>query len=178
MARIVVVSASEATRERLCGLLVSSGFQVFRSCGSGNELRRALNESEDCVVIQAGRIPGCRPDDLIWDYQGKMQFLLIAKAEVLAECESEAIFRLSLPTSGQTVIGAVQILSQLHGMQMPKRTQPDKEIVERAKQLLMKTRGMTEPEAHREMQLYAMNHGIKMVDCAAKIIQASERSGK
>ena len=39
----------------------------------------------------------------------------------------------------------------------------------------MKQQGITEPEAHRALQQYAMNHGIKMADYAAQVIKLSKR---
>ena len=141
MARIVVVSQSEDSRSKLVRLLASSGLQVFRSCSSGSELRRALSESEDCVVVMI---------------------------------ESPNIFRLAMPASGQAVIGAVEMLSQLHRMKLPHRTGESKDIVDRAKAVLMKQKGLTEPEAHRAMQQYAMNHGMKMAEFAQQILDKSE----
>ena len=35
----------------------------------------------------------------------------------------------------------------------------------------MKQKGLSEPEAHRTMQQYAMNHGIKMAEFAAQILK-------
>ena len=173
MARIVIVSQSEPSRTQLSRLLASSGYQVFRSCASGSELRRALNDSEDCLVIMIGTVSECKPDDLIWDYRDSIQLLLIAKPPVLDDCESTEIFRMPMPVSGQSVLGAVEMLSQLHRMRMPRRTGESKDIVDQAKKLLMKQQGLTEPEAHRALQQYAMNHGIKMADFAAKILDAA-----
>ena len=59
---------------------------------------------------------------------------------------------------------------------MPKRQGEEKNLVEQAKQTLMKSRGLTEPEAHRAMQQYAMNHGIKMADYAAQLLHSSKRT--
>ena len=168
MARIVVVSQSEDSRSKLVRLLASSGLQVFRSCSSGSELRRALSESEDCVVVMIGFTPDCKPDELMWDYKDSIQILLIAKQAVLDNIESPNIFRLAMPASGQAVIGAVEMLSQLH------RTGESKDIVDRAKAVLMKQKGLTEPEAHRAMQQYAMNHGMKMAEFAQQILDKSE----
>ena len=137
MARIVVVSQSEDSRSKLVRLLASSGLQVFRSCSSGSELRRALSESEDCVVVMIGFTPDCKPDELMWDYKDSIQILLIAK-------------------------------------QAPRRTGESKDIVDRAKAVLMKQKGLTEPEAHRAMQQYAMNHGMKMAEFAQQILDKSE----
>ena len=44
----------------------------------------------------------------------------------------------------------------------------------RAKAVLMKRKSLTEPEAHRAMQQYAMNHGMKMAEFARRILEQSE----
>lgn len=176
MARIVIASASEASREQMNRLLTSSGFSVFRSCASGSELRRTINECEDGIVVFMGSLPGCKPDELQWDYGDRVQILLIGKPLLLESCESPEIFRLPLPISGQALIGAVQMLSQLHQMRLPKRTGTEKQTVEDAKKLLMRQHGITEPEAHRALQQYAMRHGMKMSDYAAQLISASRKT--
>lgn len=173
MARMIIASASEANRDQLSRLLASSGFAVYRSCSSGSSLRRALSESEDSIVIYMGQIPDCKPDELVWDYGDRIQILLIAKPSQLEDCESPDIFRLAVPTSGQAIMGAVEMLSQLHRMQMPRRLGSEKQIVEQAKQILMKQQGITEPEAHHLLQKYAMDHSMKMADCAADIVKKS-----
>lgn len=174
MARIVIASRSEESRDRLAGLLTSSGYQVFRSCGSGSELRRALSESEDCVVVMAGLLQDCHPDELLWDYGKNLQILLIARQTALDNVDSPEIFRLALPASGQAVAGAVEMLTQLHRMRLPHRTGESRDLVTRAKELLMKREGLSEPEAHRAMQRYAMNHGMKMAEFAKRILEQSE----
>ena len=40
--------------------------------------------------------------------------------------------------------------------------------------VLMKQKGLSEPEAHRAMQQYAMNHGMKMAEFAARILEKNE----
>ena len=152
-------------------MLASSGYSVYRCCGSGSSLRRALSESEDSILIYLGLIPDCRPEELVWDYGDRVQILWIAKPAVLENCETPEIFRLTMPASGQAVIGAVEMLSQLHRMNLPRRTGESKDVVERAKAVLMKQKGLSEPEAHRTMQQYAMNHGIKMAEFAAQILK-------
>ena len=175
MARIVVVSQSDDSRSKFVRLLASSGMQVFRSCSSGSELRRALSESEDCVVVMIGFTPDCKPDELMWDYKESIQILLIAKQAVLENIESPEIFRLAMPASGQAVVGAVEMLSQLHRMRLPRRTGESKDVVDRAKAVLMKQQGLSEPEAHRAMQQYAMNHGIRMAEFAQQILEKADR---
>ena len=143
MARMIIAGISETNRDQIARLLASSGYSVYRCCGSGSSLRRALSESEDSILIYLGLIPDCRPEELVWDYGDRVQILWIAKPAVLENCETPEIFRLTLPTSGQTVVGALEMLNQLHRRQMPRRLGADKELVEQAKEILMKQLHLT-----------------------------------
>ncbi len=147
---------------------------VYRVCTNAAELRRVLNESEDGLLVLAGQMPGCSADELFWDYGEHVQILLIASPPVLEACEEAGIFRLALPTSQQAVLGAVEMLTQLHQMRLPKRAADDRQLVEQAKRLLMKRENLTEPQAHRSLQQFAMNHGMRMADYAAQIIKLSK----
>ena len=170
MARIVIASPSEASRTQLSRLLASSGHSVFRICASEGELRRTLTECEDGIVL----ISGMQPDDLSTDFGNCFHFLLIGRPETLNACESLQVFKLTYPCSGNAVLGAVEMLSQLHYMRMPHRRGQDRALVEDAKRLLMTQYQIDEPEAHRRMQQYAMRHGIKMTEYAAILLQNSE----
>ena len=171
MARIIIAGAAQAARDQLSRLLASSGYEVFRLCASGSELRRSLAECEDGVVIMAGRLTDALPDDIAFDFSESFQFLLIGRREALEACESPQIFKLSYPCSGSAVVGAVEMLSQLHYMRLPHRQGEEKTLVEDAKRALMQRYGIDEPEAHRRMQLYAMRHNLKMKDHALQILQ-------
>ena len=171
MARMIIAGILETNRDQIARLLASSGYSVYRCCGSGSSLRRALSESEDSILIYLGLIPDCRPEELVWDYGDRVQILWIAKPAVLENCETPEIFRLTLPTSGQTVVGALEMLNQLHRRQMPRRLGADKELVEQAKEILMKQLHLTEPEAHHLLQKQAMDHSMKMTAYAARIVK-------
>lgn len=167
MARIVIAGASEASRTQLSRLLASSGHSVFRLCVSEGELRRTLTECEDGIVL----ICAMQPDDIAADFEDRFQFLLIGRPETLNACESPQVFRLAYPCPGSAVLGAVEMLSQLHYMRLPHRQGRDRTLVEDAKRLLMQKYEIDEPEAHRRMQRYAMRHGIKMTDYAQLLLQ-------
>ena len=173
MARIVIVGTSEASRAQLSRLLASSGYSIYRSCASAGELRRTLTECEDGMVI----FSGMQPDDVIADFGDSFQFLLIGRPETLSACESTQVFKLAYPCSGSAVIGAVEMLSQLHYMKMPHRQGRERALVEDAKRLLMARYEIDEPEAHRRMQQYAMRHGVKMTDYAQLLLQGGSNDG-
>ena len=167
MSRIVIASPSEASRTQLSRLLASSGHSVFRLCASEGELRRTLTECEDGVVL----ISGMQPDDIAADFGSRFQFLLIGRPEALTACESPRVFKLAYPCPGGAVLGAVEMLSQLHYMRLPHRSGSERALVEDAKRLLMDQYEIDEPEAHRRMQQYAMRHGVKMTEYAAQLLQ-------
>ena len=93
MARIIIASPSEASRAQLNRLLASSGHSVFRLCASEGELRRTLTECEDGVVL----VSGIQPDDIVADFEGCFQFLMIGRPETLNTCESPQVFKLAYP---------------------------------------------------------------------------------
>ena len=121
MARMIIAGVSETSRDQMTRLLASSGYSVYRCCTSGSSLRRALAESEDSILIYLGLLPDCRPEELVWDYGERVQILWIAKPAVLEDCESPEVFRLSVPVSGQAVIGALEMLNQLHRRHLQNR---------------------------------------------------------
>ncbi len=177
MARIIIAGVSQAAREQLSRLLASSGFDVFRLCASGSKLRRAINECGDAAVIIAGRLKDCTADELVWDFRRRVHILLIARPEVLETCESDEVFRLELPVSARDVVWAAERLTLTHMAQLPKRSADDKSTVEKAKLLVMQRCRLGEDEAHRLMQRYSMDHGIKMTDLAAMILDGTVKIG-
>ena len=170
MPRIIIAGASEASRTQLNRLLTASGFGVFRLCGSEGELRRTLTECEDGIVL----VCAMNPDDIAADFGDSFQFLMIGRPESISACESTQVFKLAYPCAGSAVIGAIEMLSQLHYMRLPHRRGRDKALVEDAKRLLMRRYQIDEPEAHRRMQQYAMRHNMKMTDYAAELLNGSD----
>ena len=79
MKRIIVAASADTSRENLSRILVSAGYEVFRTCASGGEVRRAVTEAGDCLVVLYGQMPDCLVDDLAWDIQPDAQILLLAK---------------------------------------------------------------------------------------------------
>ncbi len=175
---MIIAGTSETNRDQITRLLASSGYSVYRCCTSGSSLRRALAESEDSILIYLGLLPDCRPEELVWDYGERVQILWIAKPAILEDCESPEVFRLTVPTSGQTILGALEMLTQLHRRQMPRRAGPEKELVEQAKSILMAQLHLTEPEAHHLLQKQAMDHSIKMTEYAARIVTENQQTKK
>ena len=176
MKRIVIAASAETSRDHLTRILSAAGLDVFRACASGGEVRRAANQAGDCLVVLYGSMPDCLVDELAWDLPPEAQILLLGRPLLLNRCESPRLFKMEAPCPASALTAAVDMLSQMQKMQMPRRGGQEKETVEQAKRLLMEREGLTEPEAHRAMQQYAMNHGMKMADYAEQILISSKKT--
>ena len=66
---------------------------------------------------------------------------------------------------------AVSMLAQLHQMRLPRRSSEEKQLIEKAKLLLIERQAMTEPEAHHALQKGAMDKGMKLTDYASLLLK-------
>jgi len=102
-----------------------------------------------------------------------MRVLVVDKspsAEALLEkIEAEAPDRVDI-----TVAVLKPILVELA---LAKRRLGERQLVERAKGLLMKTRGLDEESAYRALQKMAMDRSLKLVEVAQRVLDASDLLG-
>ena len=173
MARIVLACTTESVREKMTGLLSGAGLPVFRAVSSGNELKRILHLNGDGIVLIVGRLPDVTLDELADDLCERNLMMLLGRSAFLSLCSNPQFFRLELPCASDKIVGAVQMLIQLYEMRLPRRTGEDRDLVEQAKEHLMKEYGWTEPEAHRWLQQMAMSRRMKMTRCAALVLDSS-----
>ena len=75
------------------------------------------------------------------------------------------------PLNAVTLAGAVQSALARDNARVPSRSEAERETVSRAKALLMARQSMTEPQAHRALQRYAMDRGIKMTAAAEEFLR-------
>lgn len=171
MPRIVVAFPERETTRKVAAVLETGGYQVFRTCLTGNEVMRAFTLCQDGLLICGARFPDRSADDLAWDLGDAAVILVIARPEQLEQCEHPRLFRRAVPLNRSELLSAVDMLVQLHDHGMPRREGEQKELVRRAKDSLQEKYGVTEPEAHHAMQKYAMSHGMKMAECARKVLE-------
>ena len=171
MVKIIVAFPSEERCTQLSTIIEESGFQIFRQCTSGSEVKRAMNQCHDGIVVTACRLPDCTADDLAWDLHGRATLLVTGCPQQLDLCEHPNLFRLAAPFSKGELTSAVNMLVQLYQMHLPRRSKADNELIAQAKEALMEKHGLTEPEAHHYLQQHAMNRGMKLGDYAARLLE-------
>ena len=170
MAKIIVAFADEQQCAHIASALEESGIPVFRRCCSGAETMRALNVCEDAVMVCGTMFPDRTADDLAADASDQALMLIVGRPERLALCESTNVFRLASPFGRAELVSSVRMLLQLHEMRKPRRADEERELIDRAKRLLMKERGLNEKQAHQMLQRASMNLGLRMTECARRIL--------
>lgn len=177
MVKIIVAFPSEERCSQYASTLEEAGYDVFRRCQSGSEVKRTLNQCHDGIVICAWRMPDCTADSLAWDIRDRAMMLATGRPEQLEMCECPDLFRLPTPCTRGELSSAVSMLVQLYQMKLPRRSKDQNETIAQAKALLMARMGLTEAEAHRYLQRHAMNKGMKLAEYAGKVLENREDGG-
>lgn len=173
MERVIVVFDSDKATARICEMLESAGVAECRPCRSGGEARRVIAQADIKVVIAGFRLSDGSGERLFEDLSQDVSMLMIAPQHQL-DMVSEEIFRLPAPISRSDLIASVKMLFQmsrrLSRLIQPRRSEQDREVILRAKQLLMERNGLTEEQAHRLLQKKSMDSGVNLVQTARLVL--------
>ena len=173
MAKIITAFRDRQTARQIAAALEASGLSVFRVCATGNEVMRAFNQCSDGILVCGTAFADRTVDSLCEDLGERALVLAVGRPENLDNCEYPALFRLTSPFSRSELIASVNMLVQLHGQRLPRRSGEERELVERAKRKLMDEQHLTEDQAHRLLQSESMRHGFKMTESARRVLGES-----
>ncbi len=173
MVKIIVAFVKDERSAQVSATLEGAGFNVFRRCTSASEVKRAINQCGDGILITSCKLPDSTIDSLAWDLGNKAVILATGSPAQLELCEHPDIFKLTFPCSKGELTSAVNMLMQLHRMRLPHKSADEKQTIQRAKEHLMEKHHLSEPEAHHLLQKGAMDKGMKMAEFAAKLLEAN-----
>lgn len=175
MVRTVVAFEKDESRDKIADMLERAGITVRYRCRSGAEALRAVKTMGSGVVVCGHKLTDMSAGRLAHELRGMAKFLVLAKQSQLELMDDPDIFKLPIPISSAELRGSVNILIQLDEItaraQTPQRSEEEREMIGRAKELLMESRGFTESEAHRYLQKRSMETGTKLVETARQILE-------
>lgn len=173
MERVIVVFDSDKTTRRICEMLESAGVAECSPCRSGGEARRSVAQFDIHVVISGFRLADGSGENLFEDLPQGTSMLMVAPQHQL-DMVSEEIFRLPAPISRSDLVASVKMVLQmshrLSKLVRPRRNEEEREIILRAKHLLMERNGLTEDQAHRLLQKKSMDSGVKLIQTARLVL--------
>lgn len=170
MAKIIVAFSDKRMARQISEALEKAGYEVFRSCSTGNEVMRAFNICQDGLLICGARFQDRTADALAWDLGRRAVILVVGRPEQIETCEHPDAYSLQIPFSRQELTATVNLMLQMHYKRLPHRSVSERDLIDRAKEILMRKHGISEKEAHQLLQKESMRSGVKMLESARKIL--------
>ncbi|MDF2821946.1 MAG: response regulator receiver and domain protein [Clostridiales bacterium] len=174
---IITAFPSRNTLQIVKDILLGAGISVNVECQSGAEAMRAAAGYDGGILICSSRLV----DILVVDLcnmipEGFDILVLISEGQGGIEFPDN-VFSLGAPINKQHLITSVSMLIKI-SKRLGKRqkddtddTDLDKEIISKAKEILMSKYYFTEKQAHRFIQKRSMDNGTKMVTTARLILE-------
>ena len=178
METVIAAFEREDTAQKFRGLLETAGGMKCLICTSGSQVRRALSAQQVYCVVAGVRLSDGPSEWLCADLPPACALLLVGPRHQLDLCASPDVFKLAVPIRREEAVNAVSLLCQ-YGRRVERllrrRTDSDRELIDRAKAALMRRCDMSEEEAHRALQKRSMNSGCRLVQTARKILAGEEK---
>ena len=177
MLSIIIVFPKIEDANNIRNILVRGGYEVNATCTTGAQAITIANELDEGMVICGFRLADMLYRELNSYLPRGFEMLLLASPQKLLECADGNILSLSMPIKLQDLLNTLQLMTynymrrKKRDKNKPKdRTTAQREIITRAKTLLMERNKMTEEEAHRYIQKTSMDSGTNMVETAEMIL--------
>ncbi len=170
MEDIIVAFAKDAARRQILQLLEREGLTASYCCADGASTVRAVRRQGGGMVVCGFRLRDMTAEALRQRLEGLARLLVLAHAGDLALC-GDGICKLPMPFYPSDFHAALELLLRKAPPVPGRRTEAERDAVRQAKALLMDVHRMSEPEAHRFLQQYSMDYGLKLAGAAQAILE-------
>ena len=175
MESVIVAFEHEKACMRIKEILESGGVASCLLCRSAAEVKRTVYQQRVGAILCGYKFPDQSAQDLFDDLPPSCAMLMIAPQSMLELVGNQDIFRLPLPVSRGDLLASTRMLLQvsrrLERQERPRRTEAEQAVVERAKAMLMASRGISEEQAHRYLQKRSMDTGSRLAQTARAVLE-------
>jgi AmiR/NasT family two-component response regulator len=191
-ASIVIALKNEQAAEKIRLACLQNGYLAGEVCTSGSEaIRRVRAEAPDILLIdfdmpditglEAATIVGgedlCSVVLLVSPTQRDFCWDLVADYDVTLS--AKPINRMGLLSTLEVVLQNRRRYIKLEKELLKlRRGMEDRKLIEKAKGILMKHKGISEEEAYRRIRRMSMDSRVAMRDIAHKLIELAEKKPK
>ena len=178
MRQVIVAFERQSNRDRFQEILEGTGeFSCLMCCGAG-QVKRAVHKLRLDLVVCGFKLADESCESMYHDLPQRCSVLMVAPQAQLDLCETNGIFKLPVPVRRAELLASVRLLAQFRRAVKPERSpvqrsQEERELVERAKQILIEYSGMTEDQAHRFLQKRSMDSGTRLTDTARQVLEGN-----
>ena len=178
MGCIIITIPKSNMAKRLREIIKRNGiWEEVVLCSKGSETIRAVKKLDASVVICSQKFSDMGYEELSCYLPQAVKMILLTK-EDSGTLFSGNIIKLKMPFRGE------ELLNILHGIlslaknetkkKPKKRSKEEQEVIDQAKELLIRKNNMSEPDAFRYIQKNSMDMGRNMVDTAWMIIRMNQ----
>ena len=178
---VLVVSANRDSADKLSSFIYSNGFGHSKVVSSGAETRRIAEISEPDIIIIAGNLPDEDGVTLALDLAnlGISGIILTVSRQIFDDTvykmKHTGVTVLAKPLERaaflQTLNLVVTTRQNSREVERLKKSMESRHIVEQAKWLMVQNEGLTEPQAHRQIQKQSMDLRVAQRDVALLILK-------
>jgi hypothetical protein len=174
MEKVIVAFEGEKNCQHIKDVLESSSTVSCMVCRSAAEVRRLVQKQHITTIVCGFKLADDSAECLFHDLPTYCSMLMIAGQHQLDLCEQGDIFTLSSPVSKKDLIASVRMLLQMSNriekFSRPQRSGEERDLINRAKAILMERHGMNEEQAHRLLQKKSMDSGAKLTETARLVL--------
>ncbi|WP_066715190.1 ANTAR domain-containing response regulator [Clostridium sp. Marseille-P299] len=177
MLSIIIAFPKIEDANNIKNLLLRNSYDVNAVCTTGAQAISIANELDEGIVISGYRLSDMLYREINGYLPKGFEMLLIASPAKLSECSEGNIVSLSMPIKVQDLLNTLQLMTYNYMRRKKKeknkprqRTEQEKEVIKKAKLVLMERNNMSEEEAHRYIQKSSMDSGTNLIEMAEMII--------
>ena len=187
MANVIVAFSKQEDAVAIRNLLNRNGIQVTAVCITGAAILENADSLNGGLVICGFRFPDLQCMEIRDSLPKSFEMIVIASPRFLQGIRREGVHLLEMPLKIAPLVNLIRELSaqkdrsrRTGEKSFLEQSPENREMILRAKALLMEKRGFTEPEAHRYMQKNSMGTSKSMLETAKMILLLYEEkvSGK
>ncbi len=173
MTNIIVAFSKPEDAKSIKNIVMKNGFLVVAVCTSGAQTISSLEGLNGGIIIS-----GYRFEDLYQNLPENFEMLLVASQNRVGDdLDYKHLVYLPMPLKVHDLIATLSMMCEAQirlkkkRKQRPQpRSEEDRLLIARAKELLMDRNHMTEAEAHRYLQKCSMDSGTGMMETAQMVI--------
>ncbi len=176
MINIIVAFPKMENAKNIKSILVKNGFRVNAVCTSGAQVLQHADMLEEGIIVCAGRLQDMMYIQLREYLFPHFQMLVVASAGLWEAEKSENVVSLTMPLKVHELVGTLEMMANSLMRRRRKKGRPagrseeEKQMIQKAKEVLMARNNMTEEEAHRYMQKSSMDSATNLAETAQMIL--------
>ena len=177
MSSIIVVFPKKENAANIRNILVRNGFDVMGVCTTGAQVIQYTETLDDGIIVCGYKMQDMLYTELREYLPPTFEMLLVASAGKWKDEPMHGVIGLPMPIKVFDLVNTLEMMMsgirrrrKKRRMESRNRSDEQKAVITRAKELLMERNQMTEEEAHRYLQKSSMDSGTNMVETAQMVL--------